>query len=191
MDISAWNYPNYVQGATVQALKPLKYSLHENMSWHFTKWCGANKAKSYWSLILKSAVVYTVHAITMLKSILFAAWLYTHHREHIDCPKCAPRRNQYCLRPTLIYSHSDTGPMLPHRINSSSILVNYSSGHECKLITSTLFTLFTKTSYRHISWSLEATRLHVIMIVSLWNLTGISATLLPRCLSYFRAIGKV
>ena len=29
------------------------------------------------------------------------------------------------------------------------------------------------------------------MIVSLWNLTGISAALLPRCLSNFRAIGKV
>ena len=34
-----------------------------------------------------------------------------------------------------------------------------------------------------ISWSLEATRLDVIMIVSLWNLTGISTALLQRCLS--------
>ena len=30
-----------------------------------------------------------------------------------------------------------------------------------------------------------------IIIVSLWNLTGISAVLLPRCLSNFEAIGKV
>ena len=54
-----------------------------------------------------------------------------------------------------------------------------------------LYSLSGKTSYRQISWSLEATRLSVIMIVSHWNLTGISAALLPRCLSNFRAIEKV
>ena len=54
-----------------------------------------------------------------------------------------------------------------------------------------LYSLSGKTSYRKISWSLGAARLGVIMIVSLWNLTGISAALLPRCLSNFRAIGKV
>ena len=37
-----------------------------------------------------------------------------------------------------------------------------------------------ETSYRQISWSLEATRLDVIMIVSFLNLTSISAALLPR-----------
>ena len=47
------------------------------------------------------------------------------------------------------------------------------------------------TSYRQIPWSLETARLDVLIIVSLWNLTGISAALLPRCLSNFRAIGKV
>ena len=36
-----------------------------------------------------------------------------------------------------------------------------------------LYSLSGKTSYRQISWSLEAARLGVIMIVSLWNLTGI------------------
>ena len=54
-----------------------------------------------------------------------------------------------------------------------------------------LYSLSGKTSYRQISWSLETARLGVIMIVSLWNLTGISAALLPRCLLNFRAIGKV
>ena len=54
-----------------------------------------------------------------------------------------------------------------------------------------LYSLSGKTSYRQISWSLEAARLSVIMIVSHWNLTGISAALLPRCLSNFRAIQKV
>ena len=38
-----------------------------------------------------------------------------------------------------------------------------------------VYSLSGKTSYRQISWSLEATRLAVIMIVSLWNLTSISA----------------
>ena len=48
-----------------------------------------------------------------------------------------------------------------------------------------------KTSYHRISRGLEAARLDVIMIASLWNLTSISAALLPSCQSNFRAIGKV
>ena len=43
---------------------------------------------------------------------------------------------------------------------------------------------------RKISWSLEAVWLGIIMTVSLWILTGISAALLPRCLSSLRAIEK-
>ena len=43
----------------------------------------------------------------------------------------------------------------------------------------------------HDSWSPEAAKLDTIMIIPLWNLTGISAALLPRCLSNFREIGKV
>ena len=54
-----------------------------------------------------------------------------------------------------------------------------------------LYSLSGKTSYRQNSRSLEAARLNLIMIVSLRNLTVISAALLPRCLSNFRAIGKV
>ena len=54
-----------------------------------------------------------------------------------------------------------------------------------------LYSLSGKTSYRQTSWSLEAARLDVIMVPPLWNLTDISAALLPRCLSNFRAIGKV
>ena len=45
--------------------------------------------------------------------------------------------------------------------------------------------------YRQISWNLEAARLNVIMVESLWNSTGFSASLLPRCLSNFRATGRV
>ena len=54
-----------------------------------------------------------------------------------------------------------------------------------------LYSLSSKTSYRQISWSLEAARLGVIIIATLWNLAGISAALRPRCLSNFKAIGKV
>ena len=45
-----------------------------------------------------------------------------------------------------------------------------------------------KTSYRKISWSLEAARFGSKLFQSLWNLAGTSAALLPRCLSNFRAI---
>ena len=53
------------------------------------------------------------------------------------------------------------------------------------------YPLSSETSYRQISWSLKAMRLDVIMIVSLWNLTGILAVVLPRYLLNFRMIGKV
>ena len=42
-------------------------------------------------------------------------------------------------------------------------------------VSPTDYSLSDKTSYRQISWSLEAARLDVIMIISLWNLAGISA----------------
>ena len=54
-----------------------------------------------------------------------------------------------------------------------------------------LYSLSRKTSYRQTSWSLEAARLDVAMAVSLWNLTGTSAALLPMYLPNFRAIGMV
>ena len=50
--------------------------------------------------------------------------------------------------------------------------------------------LFTK-SYCQISWSLKAARLNVLMIESLWNLTGMSTVLLHKSLSNITAIAKV
>ena len=41
-----------------------------------------------------------------------------------------------------------------------------------------LYSLSGKTSYHQISWSLEAAKLDVAMVVSFWNLTGTSAALL-------------
>ena len=54
-----------------------------------------------------------------------------------------------------------------------------------------LYSLCGWMSYLRILWSLKATRLDVVMIALLWNLTSFSAELLPRCLSNFRAIEKV
>ena len=54
-----------------------------------------------------------------------------------------------------------------------------------------LYSLGGKTSYRQMSWSLEAARLDVIVIVSFWKLTGISAAVLTTCMSNCRAIGDI
>ena len=51
-----------------------------------------------------------------------------------------------------------------------------------------LYSLSGKTSYRKISWSLEAARFGSKLFQSLWNWAGTSAALLLRCLSNFRAI---
>ena len=51
-----------------------------------------------------------------------------------------------------------------------------------------LYSLSGKTSYRKISWSLEAARFGFKVFQSLWNLAGTWAALLPRCLSNCRAI---
>ena len=53
------------------------------------------------------------------------------------------------------------------------------------------YSLSGKTSYRNISRSLEAARFNAVIIVSLWNLTGILAALLSRYLSNFRTFEKV
>ena len=51
-----------------------------------------------------------------------------------------------------------------------------------------LYWLSGKTSYRKISSSREAARFRFKLFQLLWNLTGTSAKVLPRCLSNFRAI---
>ena len=70
------------------------------------------------------------------------------------------------------------------------IIVFYPSASHCSWPLG-LHSLSCKTSYHQILWSLEAARLGVMIIVALWNFTGISAVLLPWCLSNFKAIGKV
>ena len=63
--------------------------------------------------------------------------------------------------------------------------INNTNSYRC------LYSQMVKTFYRQISRSLEAARLGVLIIVSLWKLPGISAVQLPMCLSTFTAIGKV
>ena len=82
----------------------------------------------------------------------------------------------FCVGVWLFSCFSD-GLINPHRLDRHWVLNRYS--------------LSGKTSYRQISRSLEAARFNVIIFVSLWNLTGISAALLSVCLSISRAIRKV
>ena len=51
-----------------------------------------------------------------------------------------------------------------------------------------LYSLSGRTSCRKISWSLEPARFMFRLFLSLWNVTGTSASALPRCLSNCRAI---
>ena len=68
-------------------------------------------------------------------------------------------------------------------------LTRHSHRRPCLRVGLVLYSLSGKTSYRKISWSLEAARFGFKLFQSLWNLAGTSTALLPRCLSnYFRAI---
>ena len=51
-----------------------------------------------------------------------------------------------------------------------------------------LYSLSGRTSYRKISWSLEAARFGFIIFQSFWNLTSTSAVLLPMCPLNFKSI---
>ena len=61
-----------------------------------------------------------------------------------------------------------------------NLVISPSKGHKlpCGQVLG-LYSLSGKTSYRQISWSLKAARLDVAMVVSLWNLTGTSAAVVP------------
>ena len=50
------------------------------------------------------------------------------------------------------------------------------------------YSLSGRTSYRTISWGLQAARSGFSLFQSLWNMTGASAEALTRCLTNFRAI---
>ena len=66
-------------------------------------------------------------------------------------------------------------------------LRNIANRHRNNFFIEGLYSLSGRTIYRQITEprSRETARLDAIMFASLWNLTGISAALLPRCLSNF------
>ena len=74
---------------------------------------------------------------------------------------------------------------IPPRLSFLSSLYRWVSARKTQL--QGLYSLSGKTSYRKISWSLEAARFGFGFFQLLWNLTGISAAALPRCLSNFIA----
>ena len=77
----------------------------------------------------------------------------------------------------------------PHIMSIVSWMTDQCLCHDCTVYNRA--SISGMTSYRQSSWSLEAARFDIVMIVSLWHFTDISAALLPMCLSNFRAIGKV
>ena len=96
------------------------------------------------------------------------------------------RRQKYCVN-TLLLSNNTAGTAKKYfewLFTNETLSNNDLCNQGC-------YSLCGKTFYREISRSLEAARLGVIMIVSLWNLPGISQAVLPMCLSNIRAIGKV
>ena len=147
-------------------------------------------------------LIFAIFFLNFFSSVWQGLWMPLCKRTFIQ-----PKHNKY---------RSSTHCTFHHETNSASALMRSSIHHWCceignscgsatdvsgksmvrnaRYLTTTsqgLYSLNGKTSYRQISRSLEAARLGVIMIVSLWNLTGISAAVLPRCLSNFRAMGQV
>ena len=110
--------------------------------------------------------------------------------------------SQCCPRSLSPYAITRPRYVNNHRIESvrilclvSGVLINMThlinSNRGIKFTILGLYSPSGRTFDRRISWSLEATRSDVTIVASLWNLTGISVVLLPRCLSNFRAIRKV
>ena len=145
---------------------------------------------------------------TWIKNVKCIKWRHNEHHgvwnhQHLDCLLSSSFRRTSKktseLRVTDFYPHKGpvTRKMFPLMTSSCefSSFVRYVSLFKfpllCYIPIQGIYSLSGRTSYRKISWSLEAARLGVIMIPSLWDLTGISAALLPRCLSNFKAIGKV
>ena len=79
------------------------------------------------------------------------------------------------------------------RFPASSTWVDHDMQYIAALLTIALWipgpvSIFEKTSYRKISWSLEGAWFVFRIVRSLWNLTGTSAALPPMFLSNFKAI---
>ena len=85
-------------------------------------------------------------------------------------------------------AHYDVTVMTKWIIPRSTIWLSVVPGTQLKTRFHGPVSISEKTSYRKISWSLEAARFVFRIVWSLWNLTGTSAALLPMCLPNFKAI---
>ena len=193
--------PSLVQilACRLVGIKPLS----ETQSWSTVSWTLRNK--SQWSLDRNSYIFIEENAfenvVLKMTAILFhLQCVQSRTRELIQLLHCTKEKLQkmhqwereyhfivFILR--IISSHH----FICYLLTTSHYLQQYLSKFPSmpSLGHLGLYSLSGKTSYRQISRSLEAARLGVIMIVSLWNLTGISAAVLLRCLSNIRAMGNV
>ena len=111
------------------------------------------------------------------KAAYYVQLIYKKHRLNVS-PLCL----QQNVRSAIFWQRPSGDTLIKNNVSPALTFAYQFQG---------LYSLSGKTSYRQISRSLETARLDATTIVSLWHLTGISAAVLPRCLSNFRAIGKV
>ena len=144
--------------------------------WSIESWCMIfNKIKQF---VMGGALSLP---ICILSYISYTMYMWTHKSTSIHVYSC-------CNVKFTTISHMRSWMMLDYWCQCTG---SWDPRKVTNAFLQGLYSLSGKTSYRQISRSLEVARLDVTIIVSLWNLTGISAALLPRCLSNFRAIGKV
>ena len=99
---------------------------------------------------------------------------------HLDRARNLARKRTYCHM-SFPWPHARTTSIFSLGVWWSDFFVVNLHGQDPVSISE-------KTSYRKISWSLEATRFVFRIVRSLWNLTGTSAAVLPMCLSNCKAI---
>ena len=149
-----WAFPDY---RPVAAFKSLRFALFLiDIS------CASSLYSNilflcYVSIYYSLAIFFTPNSIYSAKNFLFYWSMFFYHSTSWQCN---PMDKAYCVTAGRNRAHSgkwDTGPK--HR---------------------DLYALSRRTYYHEISCNLEAAILDIIMIISLWNLTGISAERLEK-----------
>ena len=135
-------------------------------STHIARWHSmANYALLLWTIWAKESLKRRLMKQFEQKSLLKGVWW---HNPYGVTTVSWPRR-----------------VMKPRTIQVPVTETEHTFGHHCAFLGPVAIS--EKTSYRKISWSLEATRFVFRIVRSLWNLTGTSAAMLPMCLSNFKA----
>ena len=107
---------------------------------------------------------------------------------------------EFTFRASLLLHIINTPEMISntkHNYTGLVLLVKITGLHTSSLVYTTVYSWFLAVSrvsfhsaVKRLTAKSHASRLDVLMIISLWNLTGISAAL-PGYLSIYRAIGKI